>query len=226
LKEGFSKQDGWWAQVDGHPHLLIALGGIQQGLGIPPFEFLRSLNGMPCDQLFLRDFHQAWYHHGVDEQITSLPQLLDALKDFVHRQSYQKVIVMGNSMGGYGALLLGHFLKADTVLAFAPQTFINTRLRWWHGDRRWKDQLAAVYALPNVESSQFDLKRVLKVGNGKTRYHIYYSPEDALDSIHAQRLKNEPGVSLHPIDHGAHEVVRVLRDQGTLHQIIQLALLA
>lgn len=215
---------GWWFRSNGHPHLLIALGGIKQGLGIPPFEFMRSLEDMPCDRLFLRDFNQAWYHMGIDDQRNSLAAVLVSIRELIHQHSYRKVVVLGNSMGGYGALLLGHLLQANTVLAFAPQTFIGPWMRLWHGDQRWKEQLAHVHASRQATPAYFDLKRVLKSGRGATTIHVYYSPSDVLDAVHARRLQGLPGVELHAIADGAHEVVKVLRDSGTLHQLIRMAL--
>lgn len=220
-----SEAQGWWVRCHGYPHLMITLGGINQGFGIPPFEFVRSLEGMPCDMLFLRDFSQAWYHLGVDQQRNSLAALLTSIQEFIQQRGYRNVVVLGNSMGGYGAILLGHLLQANTVLAFAPQTFIGPWLRRWHGDQRWREQLANVHASPRATPAYFDLKRVLKSGKGAASVLVYYSPVDALDAVHARRMHGLPGVEVHAVADGAHEVVRVLRDNGTLHLLVRTALM-
>lgn len=54
-------------EFNGNKNLLVSFGGIAQGLGMPVFEFFNSISDIPCDKIFLRDFHQAWYQKGVDE---------------------------------------------------------------------------------------------------------------------------------------------------------------
>lgn len=55
--------------------LLISFGGIRQGMGIPVVEFFNSLKDAKCDKIFVRDFHQMWYHKGVNKDILSIPDL-------------------------------------------------------------------------------------------------------------------------------------------------------
>ena len=45
--------------------LLIAFGGMQGQLGMPPFEFFKATGAIPVKKLFVRDLRQAWYHRGI-----------------------------------------------------------------------------------------------------------------------------------------------------------------
>jgi acetyl esterase/lipase len=48
----------------------------------------------------------------------------------------ERTVTVGSSAGGYAALLFGHLLEVDEVLAFASQTFLDPALRDRHGENR------------------------------------------------------------------------------------------
>jgi hypothetical protein len=125
-------------------------------------------------------------------------------------------------MGGYAAILFGTKLKVDSVLSFAPQTFIDRWRRLLYFDRRWKDRMKVIYRAKEGNNNLIDLKKHLMNTNGiKTDIDIYYSPKHRLDRIHAERLKVTGNVNLIPIESGGHGVVKTLRDKGVLKEIIQ-----
>jgi len=47
------------------------------------------------------------------------------LQSLIKQMKYNTVITFGASMGGYGALLFGSLLEADTIIAISPQTNIS-----------------------------------------------------------------------------------------------------
>ena len=55
----------------------MSFGGVNQGLGMPIFEFFNSINDLECDKVFFRDFSQMWYQKGVDEVVNDLLSLKD-----------------------------------------------------------------------------------------------------------------------------------------------------
>ena len=196
-------------------NLLVTFGGISQGIGIPVFEFFNSVKELDCDKIFIRDFHQGWYQKGVDDHIDSVQGLTDYLQQTIDKHNYQKVLFMGNSMGGYAAILFGNLLQVDQILAFAPQTFISSRMRLRHLDFRWKNQMKRIQSYKKEQPHYFNLKDFL---NNDTRYiptNIYYSPKHRLDRLHAENLKGMDNVTLHPIEKGGHAVVKTLRDNFT-----------
>lgn len=215
-------QNGNLTDLGGHKYLLVSFGGIYQGMGIPVFEFFNSISDIKCDKIFLRDFNQGWYHKGVDSKLDRLDKITEYLQEIISANQYQKICFIGNSMGGYAALLFGSLLKVDRVLAFAPQTFINPFLRLINYDRRWAKQISKVYAFNNKRKEYFDLKKTLSQNqNFKTELNIYYSPEHRLDKKHAERLKNINNVTLHPVEKGGHGVVQTIRNNGQLKSLIQ-----
>ena len=210
---------------NGNKNLLVSFGGMMQGLGIPVFEFFNSISDIPCDKIFLRDFHQAWYQKGVDDELDHIEKIIEYLKQIISQNEYKKVCFLGNSMGGYGAILFGNILQVDRVLAFAPQSFINRWHRLINGDRRCQEQAENMYSFKNKRVDFFDLKKYLKNNPpNKTILDIFYSPNHVLDKKHAERLKKIKNVVLHPIQKGGHEVVKTVRNNGQLKAIIKSTL--
>jgi hypothetical protein len=205
-----------------HKNLLVSFGGIRQGLGMPVFEFFNSISDIECDKLFLRDFNQSWYQKGVDSELNHIDKITKYLEDKINTKQYNRICFLGNSMGGYAAILFGSILNVDTVIAFAPQTFIDRYNRILSFDIRWSKQISQVYTYKNKRKEFFDLKKHLKINNSyKTQINIYYSQNHKLDKKHAERLRAENNVNLHPIKQGGHSVVKVVRNNGELKSLIK-----
>jgi hypothetical protein len=200
-------------------NLLASFGGINQNLGMPVFEFYNSIKDINCDKIFLRDFHQSWYQKGVDDNINNIDKLIVFLSN--ETNTYKKVCFLGNSMGGYAALLFGNILKVNKILAFAPQTFIDKTNRLLNLDFRWKKELKNVFDSSYKRSEFFDLKKYfISTKNQFKNAEIFYCPSHRLDRVHAERLKMLPNVSLRMIKEGNHAIVKTLRDNGELKKII------
>ena len=212
---------GCLTDFGGNKNLLVSFGGIRHGLGMPVFEFFNSISDIQCDKVFFRDFSQAWYQKGVDSELNHIDEIIQYLKKIMNSNRYENVCFLGNSMGGYAAILFGSILNVDTVISFAPQTFINRFTRMINRDNRWNDEIKEVYAFQNKRKAYFDLKTHLKNNNSyKTQINIYYSPNHILDKKHAERLKNQKNVILHALKDGGHEVVKVVRNNGELKSLI------
>jgi len=201
--------------------LLVIFGGIRQGIGLPSFEFKNVLNEVPCNKLFLRDFKQAWYHYGISNDINSIELLQRFLENEISFNNYKKVVFLGNSMGGYAAILFGTLLNVSRILAFSPQTFIDKRNRFLHRDKRWKQEINTIYNIKNNKRENLDLKLLLEKNKDKlVSTTIYYSKHHKLDMKHCERLKGVSHFDLKPYDSESHNIVRQLRDEGQLIRII------
>ncbi|MBA3685068.1 MAG: hypothetical protein H0W72_07475 [Planctomycetes bacterium] len=214
---------GILTDVAGRSDLLVSFGGVRQGLGVPVFEFFNSIADLDCDKIFIRDFSAAWYQKGVDAEIDSLDKLIGFLRSSITRSAYGRVCFIGNSMGGYAAILFGSIVDAHRVIAFAPQSYID----WWNRlvsrDRRWKQEIGLVHRNERRNSTYFDLKKHLERTAYRTRIDLYYSPDHRLDRKHCERLSGSRNVVLHPLAEGGHEVVKAIRDKGQLKELIRSA---
>jgi len=193
--------------------LLIAFGGIAGALGIPPFEFFNLTRKHDVNKIYLRDLSQTWYHSGLPGVSKSIDDTATFLRRKIDDTGVNKVVVIGNSMGGYAAIIFGILIKADIVHAFSPQTFIND-----DNFIRSKKQIQNVHN--NFSDKYFDLGEVIKLHSNLGKFNIYYDFNNKLDKKHARHLKRSRNVKLHPFIGGGHLLIKTLRDSGELHNLI------
>jgi hypothetical protein len=129
--------------------------------------------------VLIRDFHAANYSQGVSPEIPTLDALLDW--HVAHLKSHPRVTefhMIGNSSGGYGAMLFGYLLGAQKVFVFAPRTA----------------------QLETAEAAKASLKELMATGNGVTEYFIHFAPTNKRDTAFARYFEGSPGVVLCPHD--------------------------
>lgn len=205
--------------------LLLAFGGMVGRIGIPPFEFFALTGEMPVKRLFVRDLRQAWYHRGVPRHGGSIPEVAESLRAILARHEVDRLVVAGNSAGGYAALLFGALLGADAVLCFAPQTVLDLDVLAAMGDHRWDDRLLAHAATGAIDARFTDLRRVLgAAADTATSFRIYFDTSMRADRLHAERVADLHGVQLYRFGHGSHGIARALRDTGALQRVLRRAL--
>jgi hypothetical protein len=200
--------------------VLVAFGGLHKrsGMGMPPFEFFGLLKDVDCGKVFVRDLDQVFYQGGVRGLGASIPDAAASLRTLLAGRS--PVAFVGNSAGGFAALLFGALVGVDRVVAFAPETFVSRPLRYVYRDDRWPEEIAAMYSIPNLERRYLNAKRVLSRDNGRTRYDIYFPKWNKLDARHALRMASHRRLTLHPNSSKSHGVIRDLRDAGVLKPLI------
>ncbi|SHE88416.1 Uncharacterised protein family (UPF0227) [Psychroflexus salarius] len=199
--------------------IVITFGGIKMGIGMPRFEFKNILIKYNCDQAFIIDPNQSWYQDGINSK-PNFESLKSEIENII--RDYKKVIFIGNSMGGFAAIMFGALLNVDRVISFSPQTFISRYRRAYYGDKRWSDQINSI-----VSKNYLNLKRLLLKTKSKnsTIYSIYYSTTDKLDKIHSERLSKLKSCNLYSYSFGGHNLVKSLKDKGILTEILNENLL-
>lgn len=172
---------------------------------------------MNANKIYLRDHSQTWYHSGLSGISKSIDQTAHFLRRKIDEALVSKVIVIGNSMGGYAAILFGILLKADIVHAFSPHTFI-------HNEKyiRSKEQIRNVHN--NFSNEYFDLGRVIKTHNNIGELNIYYDSKNKRDKKHAMHLKRIQNITFHSFSGGGHRLIKLLKESGELNDIILSAL--
>ena len=193
--------------------LLIAFGGIAGAMGIPPFEFFNLTRDLDVNKIYIRDLSQTWYHSGLPGISKNIDETASFLKRTINESGMEKVVVIGNSMGGYAAILFGVLIQADIIHAFTPHTNISDEKFI-----RYKQQIRNVHS--NFSNTYFDLKKLLKFNNNQADIHLYYDTNDQLDEIHIKRLKYLRNITSHAYNGGGHALIRILRDAGILQKII------
>jgi acetyl esterase/lipase len=160
---------------------------------------------------YLRDHYAAWYHRGVVDIGPDIDAVVAKLRE-LHEEA-DRLVMIGNSAGGYAALLFGALLDCETYV-FSPQTFIDPQLLRDAEDDRWDEELNALLASGRFDQRYGDLAPVLAASDG--RFNLYYGALDEIDSKHVERVGDLAQVTVNRIEGCDHRVVRHLRDSGWL----------
>ena len=210
-KEDLKNSDrGWEWDPVGSDVLLVSFGSLAGH-----FEFFASTQGLGVDRLFLRDRHKSWYLKGIGKDYPDL----DGLESFLRTKcrGYRKLVFIGNSMGGWCAILMACRIPGVEVLAFSPQGSIDPHWRDRIGDTRWSD--SNIPKLGAKWSPVWDLNRSLSECR-RSRIRIWYSSEDPLDLEHTRLIDRWSCVK--SVDTlGGHYVVRELQKSGELARIFR-----
>jgi len=190
--------------------LVVALSGVGvERKVVPPREFTGAASaGGKNHVLFISDRARSWMNApGMAEALVNL------VKRFVEFHDLTEVVALGNSMGGFDALVLADLIPVQTVIAFAPQFSMHPDIvpeepRWnYHRDRietwTWRD----------VGAMRAD----------NTAYFIFHG-DNALEARHWLRFP-EGGRINHYIFKGiGHDVSARLRKRRLLAPVIETAL--
>ena len=198
--------------------LFLSFGGVRMGSGMPPFEFTASLSSKGVPGYFIKDFRQSWYHEGLLGISEDLEGTHRYLQQLVARHNCKRLVTLGNSAGGYAAILFGALLGADRVTAFAPQVEVT------------RDVVKQYAAYDSPPPAQFldknkavpALDKFLEGRAGLPRIQVYYAADNRADSRGAARLAGFDRVELRPIAGTAnHSIAAELKRSGQLNGILE-----
>lgn len=199
---------------------MVAFGGIQGGLQMPPFEFFNLARDLPVTKIFVRDKAQCWYGRGVEGLGTDLEGTAEGLGRLATERDFTPVF-FGVSAGGFAALAASALIPSGGAYVFSPQVSLRRFERARLLDNRWKAQIAR---LRSTQSPIDDVRPLVAASTYDVPRNIYASSAHRLDAGHARLVRNLRGVQVKMLPAGGHAVVKNLRDSGALHAIIHEAL--
>lgn len=139
------------------------------------------------------------------------PALLRGLEQRGFFRRFRRIVMIGASMGGFGALNFAPLIPGARVLAFSPQSTMNkliapfeTRFPFAVRKSNWEGMpfLDAAAAIPYI-----------------AKVAILYDPHVPEDRAHAARMAG-PNVQLLHAPHCTHEAIRVVLKSGALTDLI------
>lgn len=91
------------------------------------FMLRRVLQAAPVNQIFVNCPGNQWYLDGIPGLGTDLQSSAEALRQIAEdlRGTGGQVLVLGSSMGGYGAVAMGALMQADIVFATGVEFVLN-----------------------------------------------------------------------------------------------------
>jgi hypothetical protein len=220
-----SRSINFLAEKGTNPSVLIAVfSGARGHWGSRRFEFSGTTDSLNYSRILCRDPFGVWYHDGLGEELPGIRRLVECMREHIERLSPQTMLFVGNSVGGYAAILFGHLLAADAVHAFAPQTCLlpdyvkkNRRL-----DRPEKvDAYDRLWASREAEWDWFDLNAVLERHNGRTNYFIHHCEDSESDRAAAAWVASRRGVRTCTYPCDGHGVARYIARERLLYGILR-----
>lgn len=187
--------------------MIVVFTGVQAGFGGAPLdEFAGSASrGGENNVLFVTDRRSSWYSaQGLWPKIVKLVRYLRK------SEGIEEVVTLGNSMGGYGALLLPQELRVRRAIAFSPQLTLDRALTT---DTRWPDIMKRYGKMParNVGET---------FASTRTQYYLTVGGECREDIDHLNFAPDERRVHRWILPKGKHNLAGSLKEAGILYDVV------
>ncbi|MGK5074665.1 hypothetical protein [Janthinobacterium sp. ZB1P44] len=228
--------------VPGAP-LVIAFGFVSWTTR-PAFDFygrlrkLEQASGQHLNKILVRDSGNAWYHRRIAGLGSHVDETAQALRELVRRIAPSTITTLGQSMGGYAAVMYGLLLDAQQIVAFGPLSFLDVEQARLYHELRWLPVMESLAQDPPL-SGYYDLAALCRArATGHTQMHLVFGtrPDAAnagagasesvnLDAMHAQRLAAFGRCTLHPFPHSGHAVVQHLIDTKRINGLLASCIL-
>jgi pimeloyl-ACP methyl ester carboxylesterase len=190
----------------------------------PPFHLFEFTSSLTVKRMFVRDPERVWFQRGIPGFGQTIDEAAASLRLVLEEQEIERLVMIGNSAGGYGAMVFGALLEADLVLAFSPQTFLDRAWMEEGGDRRWAANFKMLAEHGGPDPRWVDLRDALpRERRERTVFEVHYPVNFELDVRQAERLEGVEGVEMRPHERGYHNFIQTLRNNGELSEILRVA---
>jgi hypothetical protein len=173
--------------------VVMAFCGRRGQLNMPLWLLQRWMTRREISVVYLRDFQESMYLRGL-RSCGPLETTVERLKRVTEHVKAERIVCIGNSSGGYGALRYGLELGAARVFAFsgavnmAPafNTFLNK------AD-------AALRLSKAFPTATLDLRELYLAAARRPEAELFYGAKNWDDRIQAEHMIGVPGAALRPI---------------------------
>lgn len=186
--------------------VLLSFTGIGHGMGginVQKPEFFGA--GRSFDNvIFITDTTRSWGNALDFEQI----------KDVISRYiGDRKVFSIGNSMGGFNAIISSHYIPTAACIAFVPQFSVSPSVVPW--EKRWKGYTS------QIKDFRFD--SAADYMNAATKYYLFSGNQGA-DLEQAKLFPVRDNINHYAIHDVGHNVAIFLKERGELDVAVQSCL--
>jgi hypothetical protein len=186
-------------EFDSDTLIVSFAGNAKKFGGIDRFEFVQFLEKHfpQLNRQFYIDEKTHVYHKGILGISNNIDETVYYLKNEIEK--YKNVIFLGNSAGGYAAILFGSLLNITSVIAFVPQTILRNP--------------------SNVDEKYRDISKYI---NNSTKYYLYgdlsvSNINDPHHISHCERISHFPNII---ITKKNRINLKEMRNIGELYQIL------
>jgi len=187
---------------------------------------LEGMTGRPINRIMLRDRNNHWYLRGVTGVADSAEQLAERLRALIAAVTPSEVWCIGESMGGYAAILYGILLDADRIVSFGALSSFSPQFAERYHDMRWHRSMAELP--PSSSTLTTDLPELARAHGYAKPLHLVLGTSAGvnapnavnLDVMHGQRFADLPGVRYHYYPEAEHAVTHWLSENQQFDAIL------
>ncbi len=200
---------------DGARTVVLGFCGRRNRLNMPLWIFQRWMAKLEVSVIYLRDFDETFYLGGV-RSCGSLAATVERLRQAIGSMNADRVVCIGNSSGGYGALRYGLELQADRVFSFSGAVNMTPEFNA-HLNRK----AGALRLAKDFPDDTLDLRELYLAATRPPRTELYFGDNAWDDRIHNEHMAGAPGVTLHPVpDYAGHGALPELIRRGEFEPIL------
>ncbi len=199
--------------------LVIAATDLGMKLSLPVNRFFAEAGLAAASKIVIRDPSFRMSLGGLPPEFPSFDHLLEHLRQLLAAHPHRQVICTGTSGGGHTALLLGHLLKADKVVAFAPYPYLSPEELRRRNDPALVNMarvLEKLESLPEEAKPYRDLLGILGDWNGRTEYFVHVSRYNVQDRMRADCMRGLPHLRVLTYPFSEHGIALMLRKVSRL----------
>ncbi|MEO0343640.1 MAG: hypothetical protein AAF198_09400 [Pseudomonadota bacterium] len=145
-------------------------------------------------------------------RLTPVPDLLRALTSHGFFDNFDRIVMIGASMGGFGALAFAPLVPGADVLCFSPQTSMSKQICPF--------EARFPYAVRNSDWTKMPYLDAASATPYIPKVAVFYDPFVLEDKLHAERLQGK-NVRHMRVPHFSHEAIRMVMKTGALSKVIR-----
>lgn len=196
-------------EMPGADTVLLAFCGGSHQLGMPNNLLDRWFARLNTHVIYLRDRQKNGYANGIAALGRNRTTTIKNLGRLATDIGARRIVCLGHSVGGTGALRYASELGADRVLALSPMTGTSDGTA-----------TAAPGLAQNAASVGCDLVPLYRDGHG-VRAHIVYGEKHEGDREHCARMRGLPGVTVEALaGWESHHIMGELVRTGRLNKFL------
>lgn len=215
--------------------LLICFGFVDRQ-GLPQFDFfnrskkLETSTGLAFNRILLRDPLNLWYQHGVPGLGNNVHEVAARLQKVIRLIRPSETTTIGQSMGGYAAILYGLLLDVERVISFGALSHLDAARARAEGERRWLNVMDMLQKCPPAHWYK-DLISVIHGRDVHPQWHFLYGTRlldtgaTNMDYLYLQHYATVPGARISTFREAPHAVVNWLNDAGRTDALLHHMLL-
>ena len=185
------------------------------------------------NRILLRDLFNSWYHKGIPGWVVMWTRSPFHCAPDSTPSGRTRVITIGQSMGGYAAIMYGMLLGADRIVAFGPLSHLNPDEAVRLGDRDFLPVMRSLQ-LDRPRSVCTDLVQLGREVDYQGELHVIFGTHPGhkdgvssnFDAVHALRLAQLPNTLLEPYPESDHPVAHWLVDNAKMDDLLARLLIA